>query len=119
MLRHGAAGETYNVPGGVEHGRTATIVRLLLEHLGKPWSLVRQSRTGRATTGGTPWTARSSRRSAGGRGRRSTTGLAETVDWYVANEAWWRAARSGDWDAYYERQYGAAGDRPPPSRSAG
>ena len=39
---------------------------------------------------------------------RSRTGLAETVDWYLANEAWWRAARSGDWDAYYERQYGAA-----------
>jgi dTDP-glucose 4,6-dehydratase len=30
-----------------------------------------------------------------------------TIDWFVANEAWWRAARSGDWDAYYERQYGA------------
>ena len=25
-----------------------------------------------------------------------------------ANEPWWRAARSGDWDAYYERQYGGA-----------
>ena len=35
-------------------------------------------------------------------------GLAPTVDWFVANEAWWRAARSGDWDAYYERQYGRA-----------
>ena len=36
----------------------------------------------RATTGATRWTARSSRRSAGGRGRRSRTGLAATVDWY-------------------------------------
>ena len=34
-------------------------------------------------------------------------GLAATVDWFLANEAWWRAARSGDWDAYYERQYGS------------
>ena len=25
----------------------------------------------------------------------------------MTNEAWWRAARSGDWDAYYERQYGS------------
>jgi dTDP-glucose 4,6-dehydratase len=48
-------------------------------------------------------------------------GLAATIDWFVANEPWWRAARSGDWDAYYERQYGrrlahgqpaAAVDRP-------
>ena len=34
-------------------------------------------------------------------------GLAATVDWFLANESWWRAAKSGDWDAYYERQYGA------------
>ena len=33
-------------------------------------------------------------------------GLAATVDWYRANEAWWRAARSGDWDGWYARQYG-------------
>ena len=32
-------------------------------------------------------------------------GLAATVDWYRANEAWWRAARTGDWDGWYERQY--------------
>ncbi len=47
------------------------------------------------------------RRSAGDRRPSSSDGLAATVDWFVANEAWWRAARSGDWDAYYERQYGA------------
>ena len=23
-----------------------------------------------------------------------------------ANEAWWSAVKSGDWDAYYQRQYG-------------
>ena len=33
-------------------------------------------------------------------------GLAATIGWYRANEAWWRAIRSGDWDAYYARQYG-------------
>jgi dTDP-glucose 4,6-dehydratase len=41
--------------------------------------------------------------------RPSTTfeeGLAATIDWYRANEAWWRAARSGDWDGWYARQYG-------------
>jgi dTDP-glucose 4,6-dehydratase len=33
-------------------------------------------------------------------------GLARTVDWFRGNEAWWRAARSGDWHDYYARQYG-------------
>ena len=46
-------------------------------------------------------------------------GVARTVDWFVANEAWWRATRSGEWDAYYERQYGdrLAGARPSMSAS--
>ncbi|MGH2952520.1 MAG: dTDP-glucose 4,6-dehydratase [Solirubrobacterales bacterium] len=35
-------------------------------------------------------------------------GLARTVDWYRANEAWWSEIRSGDYRAYYERQYGRA-----------
>ena len=25
--------------------------------------------------------------------------------WYRDHEPWWRAARGGDWDAYYARQY--------------
>jgi dTDP-glucose 4,6-dehydratase len=34
-------------------------------------------------------------------------GLTETIDWYRDNEAWWRAIKSGDWNAYYDRQYAA------------
>ena len=54
-------------------------------------------------------------------GRRFEDGLASTVAWYQANEAWWRAARSGDWDGWYARQYGqrlatgAGGRRPLPA----
>jgi dTDP-glucose 4,6-dehydratase len=35
-------------------------------------------------------------------------GLRETVRWYVENESWWRAIKSGEYRHYYERQYGAA-----------
>ncbi len=106
VLRRGTAGETYNVPGGTEMANRDTVA-LLLDRLGKPWSLVRhvEDRAGH------------DRRYAmdgakiAGLGWRPTTafadGLAATVDWYRANEPWWRAAKSGDWDAYYERQYGA------------
>ena len=37
----------------------------------------------------------------------STSAWRRPIDWFVANEAWWRAIKAGDWDAYYERQYGA------------
>ena len=74
VLRHGATGETYNVPGSAEL-TNREVVTALLERLGKPWSLVRSvPGPARATTAATPSTARSSPRSAGGTGRRSTTG---------------------------------------------
>jgi dTDP-glucose 4,6-dehydratase len=104
VLRRGVPGETYNVVGGEERANRE-VVALLLERLGKPWSLVRQveDRPGhdrRYAMDGARLTAL---------GWRATTafedGLAATVDWYRANEAWWRAARSGDWDGWYERQY--------------
>jgi dTDP-glucose 4,6-dehydratase len=105
VLRHGQTGETYNVAGGVEMANRDT-VRLLLEHLDKPWSLVRhvEDRPGHDRR----YAMDGSKLAALG-WRAQTTfedGLARTIDWFVENEAWWRAARSGDWDAYYERQYG-------------
>jgi dTDP-glucose 4,6-dehydratase len=105
VLRHGAGGETYNVAGGSERANRE-VVALLLERLGKPWSLVRtvEDRPGhdrRYAMDGSKLAAL---------GWRPATvfedGLAATVDWFVANEAWWRAARSGDWDGWYARQYG-------------
>jgi dTDP-glucose 4,6-dehydratase len=105
VLRHGEPGETYNVPGGTELPNRE-VVAALLARLGKPWSLVRSvpDRPGhdrRYAMDGAKLAA------IGWRSRIAfADGLAATVDWYRANEAWWRAARSGDWDAYYARQYG-------------
>ena len=105
VLRHGARGETYNVPGGVEMTNRDTVA-LLLERLGKPWTLVRhvEDRPGHDRR----YAMDGSKLAALGWRPKVTfeEGLAATVDWFVANEPWWRAARSGDWDAYYERQYG-------------
>lgn len=106
VLHHGVSGETYNLPGGVEMANRDT-VQLLLDRLGKPWSLVRhvEDRPGhdrRYAMDGSRLAALGWRPKTG-----FADGLAATIDWFVANEAWWRAARSGDWDAYYERQYGA------------
>jgi hypothetical protein len=81
------------------------VVAQLLARLGKPWSLVRfvADRPGhdrRYAMDGSKlaslgWTNRVA----------FADGLAATIDWFRANEEWWRAARSGEWDAYYERQY--------------
>ena len=104
VLRNGSSGETYNIAGPTER-TNREVVELLLQHLGKPWSLVRhvEDRPGhdrRYAMDGSKLTAL---------GWTPTTsfedGLAATIDWYRANEAWWRATRSGDWDQWYARQY--------------
>jgi len=33
------------------------------------------------------------------------TGMKDTVDWYLANEDWWRNVMSGDYKKYYKDQY--------------
>jgi dTDP-glucose 4,6-dehydratase len=105
VLHHGVAGRAYNVPGGNERTNREVVTRLL-DELGKPWALVRtvEDRSGHdrryamdgARLAGLGWQPRTS----------FEQGLSETVAWYRENDAWWRAARSGDWHAYYEHQYG-------------
>ena len=106
VLRHGSSGATYNIPGSAEM-TNRDVVTALLERLDKPWSLVRSvpDRPGHDRR----YALDGSRLSALGWRNRVAfdDGLAATIDWFRANEAWWRAAKSGDWDAYYERQYGA------------
>ena len=104
VLEHGKGGEIYNVPGANEHANRE-VIATLLERLGKPWSLVRSvaDRPGhdrRYAMDGSKlaalgWTNRMS----------FSEGLATTVDWYLANEAWWRPLKAGEWNEYYRRQY--------------
>jgi dTDP-glucose 4,6-dehydratase len=106
VLNHGASGEIYNVPGGNER-TNRTVVAALLDRLGKPWSLVRtvQDRPGHDRR----YAMDGAKLAALGWRNKTTfeAGLAATVDWYRDNESWWRSIKSGEWDSYYRRQYGA------------
>jgi dTDP-glucose 4,6-dehydratase len=106
VLQNGVSGEAYNVPGSNER-TNRDVVATLLERLGKPWSLVRtvEDRPGHdrryamsnAKLAALGWTNR----------MPFEEGLAATVDWYRDHEEWWRPIKSGEWDAYYRRQYEA------------
>ncbi len=119
VLRRGATGQTYNVAGPAER-TNRDVVTLLLDLLGKPWSLVRQveDRPGhdrRYAMDGSKLAALGWRA-----GTSFEDGLAATVSWYREHEAWWRATRSGDWDGWYARQYERrlAGSEAAPATSA-
>ena len=113
VLRHGESGEAYNVAGAKLLPNREVIGRLLAA-AGRDWSLVRTvpDRPGHDRR----YAMDGSKLAALGWGPRVAfeDGLPATVAWYRDHPDWVASARSGDWDSYYERQYGDA-----PGRAAG
>jgi dTDP-glucose 4,6-dehydratase len=109
VLRRGRPGEVYNV-GGNNEMQNIQIVRLLLELLGLDESRItfvkdRPGHDRRYAIDATRirdelgWAPR----------HRFRDGIRDTVDWYLANRAWWEKVRSGAYREYYDRLYGAGG----------
>ncbi|MGH7320629.1 MAG: dTDP-glucose 4,6-dehydratase [Candidatus Rokuibacteriota bacterium] len=107
VLHEGSEGEVYNV-GGSHEIENIALTRRILAFLEKPESLIR------------PATDRPGhdRRYAVDTTRLRALGwapahafdaaLAATVTWYRTHEAWWRPLKSGEFLAYYRRQYGSS-----------
>jgi dTDP-glucose 4,6-dehydratase len=105
VLRRGRDGEVYNIGGGHEVENVA-LTREILRLLDKPETLIRRvtDRPGHdrryaldcTRVWQLGWAPRYPFASA----------LATTVRWYREHEAWWRPLKSGEFRAYYERQYG-------------
>ncbi|TMK28266.1 MAG: dTDP-glucose 4,6-dehydratase [Actinobacteria bacterium] len=104
VLRSGAPGEVYNAGGGDDRENREVADRIL-ELTGADPSLLRsvEDRPGHDRR----YALDSSKlRALGWRPeRRFEDGLAETVAWYRDNRAWWEPLKSGEYRAFYERQY--------------
>ena len=104
VLRRGLDGEVYNIGGGNEV-ENVTLTREILRLTGKPESLItpvtdrpghdRRYAVDSSKIGQLGWAPRASFASA----------LESTVRWYREHDAWWRPLKSGDFRAWYERQY--------------
>ena len=106
VLEHGVPGEVYNV-GGPDEEDNLTVVRRIIEIVGgDPDALIayvtdrpghdRRYSLGSEKVRALGWEAQV----------RFEEGLELTVNWYRDNPWWWEPIRSGDYRAYYERQYG-------------
>jgi len=104
VLREGEPGDVYNVGGGNEV-ENLDLTRRILELLGKDAGLVRYV-TDRPAHDRRYSVDCSKLRALGWAPRTSfEDGLAATVAWYRDNRVWWEPLKSGEWRAYYERQY--------------
>jgi dTDP-glucose 4,6-dehydratase len=105
VLERGEPGEVYNV-GGPDEAPNLDVVRKIIEYTGQDESLIeyvtdrpghdRRYSLASEKVRGLGWEAQV----------RFSEGLKLTVDWYRDNAAWWEPIRSGEYRAYYERQYG-------------
>ena len=106
VLRRGREGEVYNIGGGHEV-ENLVLTREILRLTGKPERLIRAvaDRPGHDRRYAVDCTKVSE---LGWAPRHPfATALATTVAWYREHEAWWRPLKSGEFRAYYERQYGS------------
>jgi dTDP-glucose 4,6-dehydratase len=105
VLRRGRDGEVYNVGGGHEV-ENVVLTREILRLTGRPERLIRAvaDRPGHDRR----YAVDSTKVSQLGWAPRHpfAAALQATVTWYREHEAWWRPLKSGEFRAYYERQYG-------------
>src|ERR687894_123835 len=107
VLEHGVPGEAYNV-GGPDEAINLEVVKRIIALTGASEDLIeyvtdrpghdRRYSLGSEKVRALGWEPRV----------RFDEGLERTVDWYRENAWWWEPIRSGDYRAYYERQYGRA-----------
>jgi dTDP-glucose 4,6-dehydratase len=105
LVRQGEPGEVYNI-GAMNHRYNIIVAETILDLLGRPRSLIRfvEDRAGHDRRYGVNfdklknlgWSPRHGFEAA----------IEETVSWYVDNRWWWERVRSGEFQEYYERQYG-------------
>ena len=105
IIHQGKLGETYCIGGNAEL-ENIVIVKKLLELLGKDESSIEyvKDRAGHDRRYAINFTKIKTEL-----GWEPTVtleeGLAQTVEWFKQNEAWWKNVKSGDYQKYYTEQY--------------
>ncbi len=106
ILTKGEVGQVYNI-GGHNEMRNIDIVKLILQALGKPESLItyvtdRKGHDMRYAIDPTfihdklGWLPET----------KFADGIHKTIEWYLSHKEWWQEIISGEYQSYYERMYG-------------
>lgn len=109
VMREGKVGEVYNI-GGHNEKSNLEVVKIILEQLGKPESLItyvtdRPGHDMRYAIDPTKihnelgWLPET----------KFENGIKETIDWYLNNKDWWENIISGDYQNYFDEMYKGKG----------
>ena len=106
IVRDGKVGEVYNI-GGHNEMANIDIVKLILQEIGKPESLItyvgdRKGHDRRYAID----PAKIHRELGWLPETKFADGIKKTVAWYLNNREWWEEIVSGEYQNYYERMYG-------------
>jgi dTDP-glucose 4,6-dehydratase len=105
IIRRGRVGEVYNV-GGHNEMRNIDIVRLICQKLGKPESLITYVADRKGHDMRYAIDPSKIHRELGWLPETSfAEGIDKTIEWYLANRAWWETIISGEYRDYYDRMY--------------
>ncbi|MEA5027125.1 MAG: dTDP-glucose 4,6-dehydratase [Erysipelotrichaceae bacterium] len=105
IVRKGRIGEIYNI-GGHNERNNMQIIRIILQLLNKPESLITfvTDRPGHDLRYAID--ATKIRRELNWQPKYSfDTGIQQTVEWYLSNQDWWKNIISEDYQDYYQRMY--------------
>jgi len=109
VLEKGEIGETYCIGGLTQDIDNLTVVRKILKLMGKRESEIEyvKDRPGHDRRYAIDWTKIQS--TLGWKPLHDfDTWLEKTVTWYTENQQWWQKVKSGEYQTYYAKQYGAS-----------
>jgi dTDP-glucose 4,6-dehydratase len=106
VLHRGRIGEVYNI-GGNNEKPNIEIVKLILQNLGKPESLIAYVKDRPGHDRRYAIDSGKIQRELGWQPSYTFEhGIAETIRWYVENQQWWKRIISGEYKEYYKVLYG-------------
>lgn len=109
VLTRGSVGETYCIGGLTKDIDNLTVVKKILEIMGKKDDMIEfvKDRPGHDRRYAVDWSNIHTK--LGWRPMHDfETRLEETISWFMAHESWWKRVKSGEYLTYYQQQYGGA-----------
>ena len=105
IVRNGKVGEVYNI-GGHNEKSNLDVVKILLKALNKPESLITYVEDRKGHDLRYAIDPKKMETELGWKPKYNfDTGIAQTIQWYIDNEKWWKNIISGEYQAYFEKMY--------------